>query len=75
MIICILFYTWTETFFLEQELLLATVFIFSIGFGDASKPFNVLSFGAVGDGKTDDSPVNTLILISLSLSKKKNYLF
>jgi hypothetical protein len=36
----------------------------------------VLSFGAVGDGKTDDSPVNTLILISLSLKKKKkNYLF
>jgi len=79
MIICILFYTWVETFFLEQELLLATVFIFciatsNIGFGDASKPFNVLSFGAVGDGKTDDSPVNTLILIFLFLSKKKKKL-
>ncbi|XP_034916287.1 probable polygalacturonase At3g15720 [Populus alba] len=46
------------------ELLLATFFIFcvatsNIGFGDASKPFNVLSFGAVGDGKTDDSPAFT----------------
>jgi hypothetical protein len=34
----------------------------------------VLSFGAVGDGKTDDSPVNTLILIFLFLSKKKKKL-
>ncbi|CAK7353656.1 unnamed protein product, partial [Dovyalis caffra] len=41
-------------------MLLATFFIFciaasNIGFGDAQKPFNVLDFGAVGDGRTDDS--------------------
>ncbi|KAJ6743682.1 hypothetical protein OIU85_017608, partial [Salix viminalis] len=46
------------------ELLVATFFIFcistsNIGLGDAQKPFNVLNFGAVGDGKTDDSPAFT----------------
>ncbi|KAF9681225.1 hypothetical protein SADUNF_Sadunf06G0203300 [Salix dunnii] len=31
-------------------------YLSNIGLGDAQKPFNVLNFGAVGDGKTDDSP-------------------
>ncbi|KAG5223557.1 polygalacturonase [Salix suchowensis] len=47
-----------------SELLVAAFYIFcistsNIGFGDAQKPFNVLNFGAVGDGKADDSPAFT----------------
>lgn len=44
-------------FVTDMKKIFVLILIFWIGFGHGQRTFNVLDYGATGDGKTDDSKV------------------